>query len=65
VAHAWVLLHAADGATDDEIAHALQLGVSTVHRTRQRLVDKGLMPALNERPRLGKRPILTGKQGAF
>jgi transposase len=65
VARAHVLLHTADGATDDEIAHALHLGVSTVHRTRQRFVDEGLMPALNERPRLGKRPVLTGKQVAF
>ena len=65
VARAQVLLHAAEGTTDDAIAQALHLGVSTVHRTRQRFVDEGLMPALSERPRPGKRLALTGKQTAF
>ena len=65
VARAQVLLHAAEEATDDDIAQALHLGVSTVHRTRQRFVDEGLMPALHERPRPGKRLALTGKQAAF
>ena len=51
VARAQVLLHAAEGTTDDEIAQALHLGVSTVHRTHQRFVDEGLLPALSERPR--------------
>jgi putative transposase len=65
VARAHVLLRANEGATDDEIAQALHLGVSTVHRTRQRLVEEGLMPALNERPRPGKTPALNGKQEAL
>jgi transposase len=65
VARAQVLLHAAEGATDDAIAQALHLGVSTVHRTRQRFVDEGFMPALSERPRPGQRLALTGKQTAF
>ena len=65
VARAQVLWHAAAGATDDAIAPALPLGVSTVPRTRQRFVDEGLMPALSERPRSGKRLALTGKQTAF
>ena len=65
VVRAHMLLRAAEGATDDAIAQALHLGVSTVHRTRQRFVDEGLMPALSERPRLGPRPALTGKQAAF
>ena len=65
VARAHVLLRAAEGATDDEIAQALHLGVSTVHRTRQRFVDEGLLPALSERRRPGQRPTLTGKQAAF
>ncbi len=43
VARAQVLLHAAEGATDDAIAQALHVGVSTVHRTRQRFVDEGLV----------------------
>ena len=65
VARAPVLWHAAEGATDDEIAQVLRLGVSTVHRTRQRFVDEGLLPALSERPRPGKGLALTGKQAAF
>ncbi len=65
VARAHVLLRAGEGATDDEIAQALHLGASTVHRTRQRFVDEGLMPALSERPRPGQCPVLTGKQAAF
>jgi putative transposase len=65
VARAHVLLRAAEGATDDEIAQALHLGTSTVHRTRQRFVDEGLLPALSERLRPGQRPALTGKQAAF
>jgi putative transposase len=58
VACAQVLLHAAEGATNDEIAQALHLGVSTVHRTRQRFVDEGLMPAL-------KRATTTGPAAGF
>jgi putative transposase len=65
VARAHVLLHAAEGATDDEVAQALHLGTSTVHRTRQRFVDEGLLPALSERRRPGQRPALTGNQAAF
>ncbi|MCB1822771.1 MAG: helix-turn-helix domain-containing protein, partial [Candidatus Competibacteraceae bacterium] len=42
VARAHVLLRAATGGSDEEIAEALHLGLSTVHRTRQRFVDEGL-----------------------
>jgi len=65
VARAHVLLRAAEGAPDEEMAPALPLGASTVHRTRQRFVDEGLMAALSERPRAGPPPTLTGKQTAF
>ena len=65
VARAHVLLRAGEGATDDEMAQARHLGASTGHRTRQRFVDEGLMPALSERPRPGQGPVLTGKQAAF
>ena len=65
VAHAHALLRAAEGATDEEIAEALHLGLSTVHRTRQRFVDEGLTAALSERSRSGSPPVLTGKQAAF
>ena len=43
VARAHVLLCAAEGATDEEIAETLRLGLSTVHRTRQR----GCIPILH------------------
>ncbi|MCB1764863.1 MAG: helix-turn-helix domain-containing protein, partial [Candidatus Competibacteraceae bacterium] len=60
VARAHVLLQAAEGATDEAIAQSLHLGISTVHRTRQRFVDEGLLAALSERPRVGLPPALTG-----
>jgi len=65
VCRAHVLLRAAAGASDEEIADTLHLGTSTVHRTRQRFVDEGLMDALSERSRPGRRLALTGKQSAF
>jgi transposase len=65
VARAHVLLRAAEGATDEEIAQTLHVGIATVHRTRQRFVDEGLTAALSERPRSGSPPALTGKQAAF
>jgi transposase len=65
VARAHVLLRAAEGAADEEIAETLHLGLSTVHRTRQRFVDEGLTVALSEQSRSGSPPALTGKQAAF
>ena len=65
VARAHVLLRAAEGATDEAIAQTLHLGISTVHRTRQRFVDEGLMAALHERSRSGSPLTLTGKQAVF
>ena len=65
VARAHVLLRAAEGATDEEIAQTLHLGIASVHRIRQRLVDEGLTAAFSERPRSGSPPALTGKQAAF
>jgi putative transposase len=65
VARAHMLLQAAEGATDDEIAEILRVGLSTVHRTRQRFVEGGLPGALSERRRPGARHRLDGKQEAF
>jgi transposase len=65
VARAHILLRAAAGASDEAIAETLHLGLSTVHRTRQRFVDEGLTAALSERGRFGSAPVLTGKQAAF
>ena len=65
VARAHMLLHAAEGASDEEIAATLRVGLSTVHRTRQRFVEEGLANALTERRRPGTRQKLDGKQEAF
>jgi transposase len=63
VTRARILLKADDGLTDDQIAASLDCGVATVERTRKRFVEAGL-GALDERPRPGARPKLTGKQQA-
>lgn len=58
-----ILLLASDGATDEQIVAALKTGFATVERTRKRFVEEGL-GCLNERPRRGQAPKLTGKQEA-
>jgi transposase len=58
-----ILLQANDGLTDEEIATALEVGIATVERTRQRFVEANL-EALNERPRPGGQRKLNGKQEA-
>ena len=63
VTRARILLKANDGLRDDQIAAALDCGVATVERIRKRFVEAGL-GALDERPRPGARPKLTGKQQA-
>ncbi len=63
VTRARILLHAADGLTDEQIVAALNTGIATVERTRQRFVEAGL-GCLNERPRPGQRRKLSGKQEA-
>jgi transposase len=60
---AHILLKAADGRSDDAIATALDVGTTTVARTRQRFVATGL-GALDEAPRPGAQRKLTGKQAA-
>jgi len=63
VTRARILLHAADGLSDEQISAALKTGTATVERTRQRFVEEGL-GCLNERPRPGQRRKLSGKQEA-
>ena len=65
IARAHILLQAAEGVRDEEIADTLRVGLSTIHRIRQRFVEEGLEPALSERPRASGRPKLEGKQEAF
>ena len=58
-----ILLQAAEGDTDQQIACTLKIGRVTVERTRQRFVEAGLA-ALNEKPRPGKKPKLSAKAEA-
>ena len=58
-----ILLQADEGLTDEEIATALDVGVATVERTRQRFVERSL-GALNDLPRPGGQCKLSGKQEA-
>lgn len=57
ITRARILLKAAGGDTDQQIAAALSVGRATVERTRERFVERGLA-ALDERPRPGKKPKL-------
>jgi transposase len=50
--------------TDEQIAEVLGISNSTVVRVRGRFVEEGLESALNEKPRPGQPPKLTGKQEA-
>ena len=58
-----ILLQAAAGFSDKQIAVALGVGRSTVERTRRRFVV-GSLDALNERPRPGKKPKLDARTEA-
>jgi transposase len=58
-----ILLQAEEGLTDEEIATALDVGVATVERTRQRFVERSL-EALNDLPRPGGQCKLSGQQEA-
>jgi transposase len=52
-----ILLKAADGLRDAEIAEAVTTSLPTVERTRKRFVTARLA-ALTERPRPGQKPVL-------
>jgi transposase len=60
VTRARILLKADEGLTDAQVAAALDVGIATVHRIRQRCVEEGLEAALGERPRAGAPPLLSG-----
>jgi putative transposase len=53
-----ILLQAAEGCSDEEIAEEVDTSVPTVERTRRRFVTEHL-GSLTERPRPGKPPVLT------
>lgn len=62
---AQILLMAAAGNTDQCIADALQVGTSTVYRTKQRFVEEGLEASLIERPGRGGERKLNAQQEAM
>jgi transposase len=64
VTRAHVLLHAADGLTDSQIATAAHTSVPTVARIRKRFVQGRVQTAITERYRKGGRPKLDLKQEA-
>lgn len=59
-----ILLEAAAGLTDEEIARNLNLGYATVKRTRKRFTEGNLKYALNDSPRNGRPRIFDGIQEA-
>lgn len=64
LARARVLLKSNEGLKDDAVAAALNVGVATVGRIRQRFVEGGLERALKDGPRPGAEPKLNERQCA-
>jgi transposase len=58
IRRAQTLLLADECQTDEAIASVLKIGLSTVERTRKRLVEEGLEAALSEETRSGRPPKL-------
>ena len=50
--------------TDKEIAEKLEISPLTVERTRREYVEAGLKEALNEKPRSGRPPVISGETRA-
>ena len=62
---AQILLHAAEGKADQEIATALHTSLSTVWRIRKRFTADGLEGALHDVLLPGGKRKLTGEQEAY
>ena len=62
---AQILLAANGGQTDEVISATIQVGASTVERTRRKFVEGGVVYALRERPRVGGKRKLTGQDEAI
>lgn len=56
--------HANGGKSDKEIAEKLDIGSATVERVRHKYVEKGLKVALEEQPRSGRPPEISGEERA-
>jgi transposase len=59
------ILSAAGGRSDEVIATTVQVGTSTVDRTKRRFVEESLVDALSESPRPGGERKLTGSEEAL
>lgn len=62
---ALVLLAAAEGEKDEDIAAKVRTTANTVARIRRRFAEGGLANALKERPRPGKPRQFDGRQEAY
>jgi len=60
-----MLLLAAEGRLDADVAAAVGCCAATVARVRRRCVEAGVEAAVQERPRPGATPLLDGKGEAF
>ena len=58
VRRAQVVLLAAEGLTNQEIAERLGMGINGVARWRRRYVEQGLEASLQDRPGRGRRPSI-------
>jgi transposase len=56
--------HESGHKTDKEIAEKLDISPITVERTRREYVEAGLQEALNEKPRSGRPPVISGETRA-
>src|SRR3569623_1750050 len=65
IKRAQILLAADTGASDEAIASTVSVGVSTVYRTRRRVVEGNLDLALSEEARPGAERKLSGKATAL
>jgi transposase len=65
VKRAQILLAAAAGVSDAVIAASLRVGTSTVYRTKQHFVERGLDRALSEGPRRGGKRKLVATEEAL
>jgi transposase len=65
IRRAHVLLLAAKDKEDKDVAAALHLNAQTVYQLRRRFALEGLEATLYDKPRLGSKPMLDGKQEAL
>lgn len=63
VLRAQMILLAAEGLSNDEIANSLSVGRDVVSLWRKRFFDKRL-PGLEERPRPGRPPVFPLRRGS-